>query len=536
MLASIRNNTSYVSIMSSLSRSNQLMEKSAQRLSTGSQLNSAADNPSGYAISKKMGIQIRILEKQLENTQLEQASRKMSMGYMDSINSALANMSEIALKSANGVYTTQDRRLMEEKFTGTVGVVDDAARDNGLNSLDLLGGMYQDNATESVNTAVEPTNDHGVIAADAGNITITDSGKYTIAEGYTGTITIANQNVSLQSSSGTSLKNVNIKSTGDNTNLWLKGVSIDNTDNQDSVVSFTGKGNTLHIAGMSSFSSTAENGNAVISMGEGLSVYNEGTLNVKKSGGSGAGIGTNDGDPADSLIIKGGLLNVTTNGLGAGIGTGKNGSLNKISLLNTVLSVTASGEGAAIGVGAGNSFVGKLTIDDSQGTASSVNSALGQNSTGSGRIERIFTDGSTLTYNSKSLTDLEMSGATAEDNTEKKQGYYVNPISSKALGLDMLHVDTAENAQIAYKKLQSILASSLQKTASLGAANAALDKKSDSLTAEIENLRSAQSVMSDTDVPKEMIQYTTNKILNNVGLIMLKNTNKNLGLLLNLVQ
>lgn len=535
MLASIRNNTSYVSIMSSLSRSNQLMEKSAQRLSSGSRLNSAADDPSGYAISKKMGIQIRILEKQLQNTRLEQASRKMSMGYMDSINSALASMTELALKSANGIYSAQDRRLMEEKFTGTIASVDDAAKDNGLNSLDLLGGLYEDTETTSVNAAVEPTNDHGVIAADAGNITITDGGKYTIADGYTGTITIAAQNVSLESASGTSLKNVNIKSEGENTNLWLKGVSIDNTDNQESVVSFTGKGNTLHVSGTSSFSSTADNGNAVIAMGESLSIYNEGTLNVKKSGGSGAGIGTNSGDPADALVIKGGILNVTTSGLGAGIGTGRNGSLNRLSLLHTVLSVTASGEGAAIGAGAANSFVGKLTIDDCQGTAEGVSSAFGQNSTGRGRIGLISADGNTLTYNSKSLTSLQLSGATAQDDTQKKQSY-ISPISAKALGLDMLHVDTAENAQIAYKKLQSILATSLEKTASLGAANAALDKKEDSLTAELENLRSAQSVMSDTDIPKEMIQYTTNKILNNVGLIMLKNTNKNLGLLLNLIQ
>jgi len=536
MLASIRNNTSYVSIMSSLSRSNQLMEKSAQRLSTGSQLNSAADDPSGYAISKKMGIQIRILEKQLENTQLEQSSRKMSMGYMDSINSALANMSEIALKSANGIYTAQDRRLMEEKFTGTVGIVDDAARDNGFNSLDILGGMYENNETTSVNAAVEPTNDHGVIAADAGNITITDSGKYTIAEGYTGTITIANQNVSLQSASGTSLKNVNIKSEGDNTNLWLKGVSIDNTDNQESVVSFTGKGNTLHVSGASSFSSTAANGNAVIAMGEGLSLYNEGTLSVTKSGGSGAGIGTNNGDPADSLVIKGGLLNVTTNGLGAGIGTGKDGSLNKLALLNTVLSVTASGEGAAIGAGGANSFVGKLTMEDVQGSAVGVSSAFGQNSTGKGRIGDISSFGSTLTYNSQTLMQLQVVGKTAQDDIAAKMQGYISPLSARALGLDMLHVDTAENAQIAYKKLQSILATSLEKTASLGATNEALDKKADNLTTQIENLRSAQSVMSDTNVPKEMIQYTTNKILNNVGLIMLKNTNKNLGLLLNLVQ
>lgn len=144
MGTSIRNNMLAVSIVNILNRNDALRARCAMRISSGMRINSASDDPSGYAISERMRVRLRCLEQSRRNVQSSRSLLKCAEGGMQNSIDIMTTMKEIALRCANGIYTDRDRRIMEEEFKGYLDEINHISSSTNFNSKNLLDGTYQD--------------------------------------------------------------------------------------------------------------------------------------------------------------------------------------------------------------------------------------------------------------------------------------------------------------------------------------------------------------------------------------------------------
>lgn len=96
-----------------VTRTNNALQKSIQKLSTGLRINSAADDAAGLAISEKMRAQIRGLDRAVANSQDGISMIQTAEGALNETHSILQRMRELSVQSANDTLTQQDRGYIQ---------------------------------------------------------------------------------------------------------------------------------------------------------------------------------------------------------------------------------------------------------------------------------------------------------------------------------------------------------------------------------------------------------------------------------------
>ena len=102
--------------MAAMSNVERASERTLQRLSTGSAINSAADNASGLSITDKMTAQIRGLGTALRNIQDGVSLASTAEGAMGSLTDMALRMRELVIESANGTNHASDRLTLDNEF------------------------------------------------------------------------------------------------------------------------------------------------------------------------------------------------------------------------------------------------------------------------------------------------------------------------------------------------------------------------------------------------------------------------------------
>ncbi len=88
-----------------------------QRLASGLRINSAKDDPAGLQISNRLTSQIDGLRQGSRNAADGQALANTAEGALDEITSMLQRIRTLAIQSANGTNTTQDRQALQQEVT-----------------------------------------------------------------------------------------------------------------------------------------------------------------------------------------------------------------------------------------------------------------------------------------------------------------------------------------------------------------------------------------------------------------------------------
>ena len=112
------------------------------RLSSGSSVNSAADDAAGMAVSSKMLSEIRGLNAVLKNTSDGISLAQVADSSSQQITDIIIRLRELAIQNHNGVYTDQDRLNAEEEINALVKQMDQIAEHTTFNSVNLLDGTY----------------------------------------------------------------------------------------------------------------------------------------------------------------------------------------------------------------------------------------------------------------------------------------------------------------------------------------------------------------------------------------------------------
>ena len=116
--------------------------KTSKELSSGMRINSAADDASGLAVSEKMRSQIRGLNQASRNVMNGVSMLQTAEGYMQSTTDILQRIRELAVQSANGIYSDEDRAMLQTEVEQLVSEVDRISQTAEFNGMTLLSGHF----------------------------------------------------------------------------------------------------------------------------------------------------------------------------------------------------------------------------------------------------------------------------------------------------------------------------------------------------------------------------------------------------------
>ncbi len=115
MALRIYSNPLAITAQNSLTRSQSMLDQSIQRLSSGLRINSALDDASGLAVSKRLESQINGLSVANRNAQDGLSMLQVAEGGLQALGDMILRMRELSIQAANGTYTTSDRAELQKE-------------------------------------------------------------------------------------------------------------------------------------------------------------------------------------------------------------------------------------------------------------------------------------------------------------------------------------------------------------------------------------------------------------------------------------
>ena len=509
------------------------LKKQTEKLSTGYNINRAAANAAGLAISEKMRSQIRGLTQATANSNDAISLIQTAEGGLQETEDILQRMRELSVQSANGTYTDEDREQIQFEVDALKDEVDRISQATEFNEMKLLDGSLSGKGSV---TEFGPR--YGV--------TITAGGA--AAGGFaTGTVITSNiSGVKVIMSTGASGKG------GENAAWNTAGttLTINLVDGQsytqadfDKLIEEASRHKDAQGANVPEVSVQLANG-------------------VQAAVSGSAGIGTVAGQRATATAsVTAALVGASgTEGYADAIRFTANSYGVDTRTIKVAFDVAAGKENVTASTGNSaneNDYTraGEFTLHLATGTEYSEND-----------IEKLLAkegldysvelydtnkpDGDVKLYANVAATSIsaklgsETAGngvykdavdATGEGLTfqigangveDQRLTVNVDDMSAGALGVDGISVATQDGANAAINKIDDAIKTVSTQRAKLGAVQNRLEHTVNSLNTANENLSAAESQIRDTDMASEMIKYTKSNILQQASQSMLAQANQ----------
>ena len=494
----VRSNIMALNANRQLGMNNSQVSKSLEKLSSGYKINRAGDDASGLAISEKMKAQIKGLETASTNSQDGISLVQTAEGALTEVHDMLNRMVELAGKAANGTIDSEtDRAALQDEMNSLLDEIDRIAESTDFNGIKLLNGDLATNtvklgniklgagtaSTTEAATAATTTQTIGAGTAAAAKLTV----EYTDANGKLQSVTVDYTGATGANDNATAIRDA-LKANSELSALFdIGGSAVD--------ITFTAK--------------TAGEGGVKVT-------------GMTTSDAAGTAIGKltfKDGTDAYEKVTNGAQQD-----LAAGDKVTVNGTVYEF-VANAGDKVTTEGAVAVL-VGAGK-----------DASIANLNKALESEGV---TVEKATND---LLFkpmsNGKGLS-LQI-GATGD--AYNKVTINVGNMSSKGLGIDNLRnigIMSQDAASAALDQIKNGADSAINTVSSvraeLGAMQNRLEHTINNLDVAAENMQSANSQIRDTDMAKEMMEYTKKNVLTQAAQAMLAQANQQPQSILQLLQ
>jgi flagellin len=153
MIMIINHNLSAMFADRSLKVNETSLTKEMEKLSSGLRINRAGDDASGLAVSEKMRAQIRGLNQASANASNGISFIQVTEGYLQETQDIVHRIRELAVMSANGIYTSEDRLYIQIEVSALVDEIDRIASHAQFNGMNLLTGRFARMEGQNVPTA-----------------------------------------------------------------------------------------------------------------------------------------------------------------------------------------------------------------------------------------------------------------------------------------------------------------------------------------------------------------------------------------------
>ncbi len=138
----INHNMSAINANKTLKFKHWEVDRGMEQMSSGLRINRAGDDASGLAVSEKMRSQINGLRQAERNTEDGMSMVQTAEGYLNQTAAILQRIRTLAVQSSNGIYTQQDRQLIQVEVSALIDEVDRIASQAEFNKFRLLQGDF----------------------------------------------------------------------------------------------------------------------------------------------------------------------------------------------------------------------------------------------------------------------------------------------------------------------------------------------------------------------------------------------------------
>lgn len=466
-------------------------KKSTEKLSSGYQINRAADNAAGLAISEKMRKQIRGLTQASANAEDGISSVQTAEGALTEVHDMLQRMNELAIQSANGTNSEDDRSYIQDEIDQLTQEIDRVAETTKFNETYLLKGD-----TKNVD-AMKYTYNYKTIT------TATKASASIVSADDTATGMSVVVSFSANSSKVTAADSNNLAKAIRDQGFTITTATVKGAGGKDEVVY------ALELNG-----SDAKANFNVVSISQ-----KAGTFKITNANGETVATVNTTTAKAGFNKVAGMSQIVTAYSVSGAYAKGDVYSLydadgNRISANKLDKYFTAGGakDAGVAGTVTANSGVPR------------VYDALGR------EVSAVSVASNKLVSAVKDQTAaLKMSFHVGADGTaNNKININIDAMTAKGLGVNGLKVNgaTGANATDAIETIAAAIKKVSTQRSALGAVQNRLEHTINNLDNIVENTTAAESAIRDTDMATEMVKYSNANILSQAGQSMLAQSNQ----------
>jgi len=170
---SIANNLLANSVSLNLDKNQSALQTSVTRLSSGLRINTAADDPSGLAISQTLQSQVNGFDQAVQNVQNANNAASIADGALSTTTDLLQRIRSLAVEASSDITSNSDKEDLQTEVSQLLLEVNRIAQNTEFNGLPLLDGSHagfqpEVNASLSI-TANAALASNGDIAGTATN-------------------------------------------------------------------------------------------------------------------------------------------------------------------------------------------------------------------------------------------------------------------------------------------------------------------------------------------------------------------------------
>lgn len=136
----INTNISSLNAQNNLTKSQSALATATERLSSGLQINSAADNAAGFAIAQRYTTQIGGLGQASQNASDAINLAQTAGSALDQVTANLQAIRDLAVQSANGTYSAGDRASIDNEVQQRLSEITRIANQTSFNGSNVLDG------------------------------------------------------------------------------------------------------------------------------------------------------------------------------------------------------------------------------------------------------------------------------------------------------------------------------------------------------------------------------------------------------------
>ena len=148
MALSINTNIASLTAQRAMLNTNQALETSFERLSTGKRINSASDDAAGLAIGKAMESQVRGMNQAIRNTNDGISMVQIAEGSLDEATTILQRMRDLAVQSSNASMGTNEIAYLNAEHDKLAAALDDVLGAAKFNGTALIGSSDTGNVLQ----------------------------------------------------------------------------------------------------------------------------------------------------------------------------------------------------------------------------------------------------------------------------------------------------------------------------------------------------------------------------------------------------
>ena len=138
-MASILNNIGALGASRQLGITNQGLQQTIQRLTTGSRINKASDDAAGLAISNKLNADIKVAGQGQRNANDGISYLQVGDGVLDTVTNLLTRAAQLAQQAQTGTVDTTGRAALDAEFSNIVASIADIEKSTTFNGQTVFG-------------------------------------------------------------------------------------------------------------------------------------------------------------------------------------------------------------------------------------------------------------------------------------------------------------------------------------------------------------------------------------------------------------